>query len=193
MPAFRIHHTGFAPEFLLSVVAETGCKPTIHLSMAQPALTPGNRFIHPNQYRAVGLRIASFAHLAKTAGVEIELGCGFVRCMFSGAELETLGAGASWHCNPILDTDVDGHISPCPPFGQQASPTLTPATGTPIPGALFEAWAGPYRRAGVFAECSTCPFKAAGECTGGCLVTTIRRFRRTPFSLEVPGRGEAVA
>ncbi len=109
--------------------------------------------------------------------------------MFSDEDLEALkaaGADVGWRCNPILDVDIEGRIIHCYPLSRLGSLPLTPETDAPALRSAFESRTRPYRQAGVFQECSTCPFKAAGECTGGCLATTIRRFRHTPFSLVVP-------
>ena len=188
IPGFNIYRTDFQPEFLLNLVAETGCTPNVRLSLAQPCLSGQNRSIHPNQYRAVALKIARFAEVAARAGVTLDFDCGFVRCMFSRPELEALqaaGAHVAWQCSPILDVDLEGNVIHCYPLAQLLSLPLTPATDAAALRCAFEARTRPYRQAGVFPECSTCPFKAQGECSGGCLAATIRRFRRTPFRLEV--------
>lgn len=150
---YMIQTPGFRPEFLLT-------RKLVRLSMAQPC-TPGvDRYVHPNQYRAVATKIVDFAQAAIGEGVGLEFGCGFVRCMFSDRELATLraaGAGAGWRCDPDLDGELEGRDC--------------------------------YRRAGVFRECSTCAFKARGECSGGCLGMTVRRFQGVSFALAVPGAG----
>lgn len=189
---FNIYRTNFRPEFLLDLIAETGCSPRIRLSMAQPALSGTNRFIHPNQYRTVAMAIARFAHLAGEAGVILEFDCGFVRCMFSAGDLEVLraaGANFGWRCNPILDIDLAGNVLHCYPLARMASLPLTADADAASLRAEFERWLQPYRQAGVYAECSTCSFKASGQCTGGCLAATIRRFRDAPLYVRLPSAG----
>ena len=70
---------------------------------------------------------------------------------------------------------------------------MTPETDASALRAAFEAETRFYRQAGVFKECSSCSFKEEGECPGGCLATTMRRFRRTLFSLKGFHEWEVVA
>lgn len=185
----NIYRPDFRLDFLLPIIAQAGCRPAIRLGMAQPCLSGANRYIHPRQYVAIGAKIASFARLAAQSGVSLEFDCGFVRCMFSDRDLAALkasGADVGWRCNPILDVDIEGRVIHCFPLSGLDSLPLTPETDAQALRNAFVSRTRPYRRAGVFPECSTCPFKAAGECSGGCLAVTIRRFRHTPFSVAVP-------
>lgn len=194
MLGFNIHRTNFRPEFLLDLIAETRCSPTIRLSMAQPALSGSNRYIHPNQYRSVAVSIVRFARLAAGAGVTLEFDCGFVRCMFSAGDLAVLraaGANFGWRCNPILDVDLEGNVLHCYPLARLASLPLAAGADASSLRREFERRLRPYRQAGVYAECSTCSYKATGQCTGGCLAATVRRFRREPLRVRLPAPGGA--
>lgn len=186
---FNIYRTNFHPEFLVDLIAKTGCSPKIRLSMAQPALSGTNRYIHPNQYRIVAVAISRFARLAARAGVSLEFDCGFVRCMFSEEDLAVLRAAQAdfgWRCNPILDIDLEGNVLPCYPLARLATLPLASASDAATLRSEFEVLLRPYRQAGVFAECSDCSFKATSQCTGGCLAATIRRFRHTPLRVRLP-------
>jgi hypothetical protein len=189
LPGFTIYRPDFQPEFLLPLIAETGSKPVIRLGMAQPCLSGSNRYIAPNQYRAVAIKIVRFAQAAARVGVALDFDCGFVRCMFSDPELEELGAAGAkvgWRCNPILDVDLAGNILHCFPLAQLGGLPLTAESDATALRRTFEERTRPYRQAGVYKECSSCPLKARGECPGGCLAATIRRFRHTAFRAEVP-------
>lgn len=189
LPGFTIYRPDFQPEFLLPLMAETGCKPVIRLGMAQPCLSGGNRHLLPNQYRAVAVKIVRFAQAAARTGVVLDFDCGFVRCIFSDTDLEALraaGAKVGWRCNPILDVDLAGNVLHCFPLAQLGGLPLTSQSDAAALRRVFAERTRPYRQAGVFQECTACPFKAGGECPGGCLAATIRRFRHTPFRLEVP-------
>jgi MoaA/NifB/PqqE/SkfB family radical SAM enzyme len=187
-PGFNIYRLDCQLDFLLPLIAETGCKPVVRLGMAQPCLSGNNQHVHPNQYRAVAVKIVRFARDATRAGVTLDFDCGFVRCMFSDADLKTLqaaGTKVGWRCNPILDVDIEGNVLHCYPLANLVRVPLLPESDAASLRSLFEAQTRPYRQAGVFKECSTCFFKEKGECPGGCLAATIRRFRRVPFCLEV--------
>lgn len=186
MVGFNIYRPDFRPEFLLPLIAETGCRPAIRLGLAHPTLSGENRYVYPHQYVAIGRKIVGFARRAGDAGVRVEFDCGFVRCMFADQDLETLaalGADVGWRCNPILDVGLDGRVIHCYPLSRLGSLPLAPQTDAPALRRAFESRTRPYRQAGIFRECPTCPFKASGVCPGGCLAATIRRFRHTPFTL----------
>jgi len=186
---FNIHRTDFCPDLLLQWIAETGCQPSIRFGMAQPSLSGANQHIQPGQYRAVAARLVPFVNKAAGAGVHVSLDCGFVPCMFSSAQLADLaaaGADYGWHCSPVLDVDLDDRVFHCFPLAAWAALPFTPAVDATTLHSRFEEHTRAYRRAGVFRECSTCNYRAAGECPGGCLSVTIRRFRHTPLRIEVP-------
>jgi hypothetical protein len=186
---FNIYRAGFQPAFLLTTIAETGCQPVVRLGMAQPCLSGSNRSVHPSQYVAIGRRIAAFVRDAARAGVSVQFDCGFVRCMFSERDLEdleVLSDDVGWRCNPILDVDLVGRVIHCFPLSDLASLPLDSAADASGLRAAFESRTRVYRQAGVYQECSSCPFKANGECPGGCLAVTVRRFRHTPFRVAVP-------
>ncbi len=189
MPGFTIYRPDFEAEFLLDLIAATGCSPVIRLGLAHPCLSGANRFLHPNQYRAVALKIVRLARAAAQTDIRLDFDCGFVRCMFSDTELERLRqaqAHIAWECSPILDVDLDGKVIHCYPLAQFMSLPLTPSATTAQMRSEFEARTRPYRQTGIFPQCSACPFRAAGQCSGGCLAATVRRFRRTPFQIEMP-------
>lgn len=186
---FNIYRPDFQLDFVLPIIAQAGCRPAIRLGMAQPCLSGANRHIHPRQYVAIGAKIASFARIATRAGVTLEFDCGFVRCMFAERDLEALtgsGTDVDWRCNPILDVGIEGRVIHCYPLSGLGGLPLTPQSDASALRSAFIARTRLYRQAGIFAECSTCPFKAAGECPGGCLAVTMRRFRRAPFRLALP-------
>ena len=191
MVGFNIYQPDFQPEFLLPLIAETGCRPAVRLGLAHPCLSGENRYVYPHQYVAIGRKIVRFARRAADAGVRVEFDCGFVRCMFAEQDLETLtglGADVGWRCNPILDVGLDGQVIHCYPLSRLGGLPLTPQTDAPALRRAFESRTRPYRQTGIFRECSTCPFKASGVCPGGCLAATMRRFRHTPFALVYDAR-----
>jgi MoaA/NifB/PqqE/SkfB family radical SAM enzyme len=190
-PGFTIYRLDFKPDFLLLMVAETECRPAIRLGLAHPCLSGTNRYLHPNQYVAAGKKIVRFATAAAAAGITIEFDCGFVRCMYSAedmATLETLGVNVAWRCSPILDVDLRGQVMHCYPLSRLCRLPLTPETDATTLRRRFEFLTHPYRKTGIFRECQSCSFKASGECSGGCLAVTIRRFRHTPFKFLISDR-----
>ncbi len=179
---------------LLPLIQDTGCRKRIRLGLAQPSLSGQNRYLHPKQYPRAGQQIVRLASAAREAGVTLEFDCGFVRCMFSDHDLEMLraaGANFGWHCNPILDINQFGQVLHCFPLAVHVQ---VPFTATAVASDLRQALVAQtraYRSAGIYRECSGCRFKRNGECPGGCLANTMRRFQHTPVRLVVPAAGGA--
>ena len=187
-PGYNISQRKLHLEALIPLILETGCRKAIRLGLAQPTLGGTNAHLLPKHYRQVGAQIASFAEAAAEAGIVLEFDCGFVRCMFSESELETLHAAhadVGWRCNPVLDVDLDGRVFHCFPLAERFSAHLGEGRDAASLRAELETATRPYRQAGVFSECSSCLHKQQGICTGGCLASTIRRFSSHPFSLTL--------
>lgn len=194
-PSVVLGHTIQAVDFdlsdLIALIQAHGCRPCIRVGLAHVMLSGGNAYLHPKHYPAVGRRIVATARAAGAVGIRLELDCGFVRCMFTNEDVATLrrsGTEVGLHCGPILDIDVGGQAIHCFPLAERVGTPLTQADdATALRDALARQVAG-YRRAGVYRECQACAFRARGECTGGCLSFTIRRFRPMPGRLRVPAR-----
>jgi len=186
---FNIFQTNFQLDFLLPLILEAGCRKTIRLGLAHPVLFGQNVYLHPKQYPIVGNNISQFAQVAADVGVKLEFDCGFVRCMFSEQDLETLHrakAGVGWRCNPILDVDLSGQVFHCFPLAGKVQTQFSQgAAADELRTQLLER-TRQYRMAGIYKECSTCPFKQRGECTGGCLANTMKRFQHTALHLKMP-------
>ncbi len=183
-PFFELHS-------LKEALLEAGCRKNIRLGLASPTLTGRNEYLNPKQYSFVGHKIASFARLAARQEITLDFDCGFVRCMFSDEDMDALHkakANIGWHCNPILDVDLDQTVVFCYPLGEHARASLTDELdATQLRAHLAEKLQA-YHSAGMYKECSACSLLANGECTGGCLANTMKRFRVANFNLRVPKR-----
>ncbi len=189
LPGFNIYRTDFQLDSLLTMIVETGCRKALRLGLAQPILSGQNAYLHPKQYPIVGWRIVEYAQKAAEMGIRLEFDCGFVRCMFSDDDLEILhqcGTDMDWRCNPILDLDISGQVIHCFPLTGKIETPLTETSDAASLRAMLAEQAQPYRISGIYKECSTCPFKARGECTGGCLGATMRRFHSASLHVTVP-------
>lgn len=189
LPGFNIYSPRFEMEFLLPIMLEAGCQRVIRLGLAQPTLNGQNVFLHPKHYPIVGSKVVAFARRAAAAGITLDLDCGFVRCMFAPADLEVLrwsGVVFEPRCNAILDIDLEGQAIHCFPLTSVAQIPMNSTTNADMLRTALELQMMPFRSAGIYKECSTCPFKRQGECTGGCLASTLRRFQNTPIHIRVP-------
>jgi hypothetical protein len=179
-------------DFLVPLAIENGCEPKIRLGLAQRAIKGQNTYLHPKQYPFVGQKVVTFAEKAAQAGLQIELDCGFVRCMFSEAGLEALyavGTVLAWRCSPVLDLGLNHTAMYCFAMGSAIShPMDHTYTAAQLREKLAER-AAPYRVAGIYKECSSCRFKQSGDCTGGCLAATFARFQQGPSPVMIVPAG----
>lgn len=185
----NIYSTDFQLDPLLPLIEAAGCAREIRLGLAQTTLEGGNTCLHPKQYPAVGRKIAQFAVRAAEYGIRLAFDCGFVRCMFTEHELEMLHAAGTdlhWNCSPILDIDLHGGVMHCLSMGVKVHTQLSDDMMATQLRAAFSKRLEPYRVAGIYRHCSVCRFKQNGGCSGGCLATTIRRFRHSSSRIEVP-------
>lgn len=180
LPGFTIVGVDFRLDHLLPLILETGCRKCLRLGLSQPSPSGLNSHLSPKLYPAVGRQIAAFSLEASKARVKVSFDCGFVRCMFSDAELAALraaGADLDWRCNPVLDIDLTGQAIYCFPLAHRFRASIDGAADAgSLRAALIER-ARPYRLAGVYRECSSCSARRDGGCSGGCLAVTVRRFR----------------
>jgi len=187
LPGFTIYKTNFDLTPLLPIIEATGCQRSVRLGLAQPILAGENAYLHPKQYPFVGHKIVQFAQLAAAAGVTLQYDCGFVRCMFPSKDfeqLEQLGMAPAFHCNPILDIDLTGSAVHCFPLTGVVQTPITNGQDARSLRETLSAQSRPFRMSGIYRECSACLYKARGDCTGGCLAATMRRFRNVPFRIN---------
>jgi hypothetical protein len=166
---------------------EAGCRKIIRLGLAHPTMSAHNEYLNPKQYPIVGHKIASFASIAAKQAILLDLDCGFIRCMFSDEDLDALNqarANIGWHCNPILDIDLDQTAIFCFPLEDRAKVSLNDGLDATELRAHLAAQVQVYDSIGIYKECSVCSLMN-GECTGGCLANRIKRFRPANFSLRV--------
>lgn len=186
---YNIYKTNFNLAFLSPIIHAAGSRKEIRLGLAHPILSGNNSFLHPKQYEIVGKKIVQVARLASDYGISLSFDCGFVRCMFSDEDLQILkevNSDIGWRCNPILDITLDGNATHCYPLGEKLNLPVLDRVHAAALRKDFEDRFSFLRPIGIYPECSTCPFKATGECTGGCLGITYRRLRRSSIKISVP-------
>lgn len=177
--------------WLPPLIREAGCRPAMRIGLAHPDLGGRNDWLHPKRYLQAGAAVVCLAARAARQGVHLELDCGFVRCMFSDEDLALLvelDADVGWRCSPVGDIAVDGEIVHCFPLASRTGVRADPTEDAPTMRSRLADQVAGYRVAGVFRECSGCAFRASGECSGGCLAATIRRFHHEGFHATVPAR-----
>ena len=188
---YNIYRLDFDLNPLLDLIQAADCRKVIRLGLAHPTLSGQNVFLHPKHYPFVGQKIAEFADDAAKKGIVVEFDCGFVRCMFTNESMDLLiraGVNPGWHCNAILDINLDKTVFHCFPLAKYAQVTMMANSNAADLRTQLSAQVQTYRSAGIYKECSSCSLKREGECTGGCLASTMRRFQRADFSIRLPGK-----
>jgi len=187
---YNIYQVDFEADDLLPLILETSCRKSIRLGLAQPSLDGHNDCLHPKQYPLVASKIVRLAQKAHAWGISLEFDCGFVRCMFSDADIEALqqtNVKIGWHCGPVPDIDLSGRALHCFPLATNYTSSIK---GIIKLDELIDALAAQtrlHRTAGIYRECSCCKYKLGGECRGGCLANTLLRFRQSSQQVSLPG------
>lgn len=175
------------PEPLLDLVDRHRLAPAVRLGLAHPRLDGGNSFVHPRDYAAVGRRLAAFGRRARERGVELDLDCGFVPCMFPAGSLEELGRdgpGVGRRCGPVPDLLPGGEAVPCFPLAPLAHRPVARYRDASRLRRRLELDLEPYRHLGVYRHCGTCAWFLEDRCLGGCLAAAMKRLR--PRRAETP-------
>jgi len=176
--------------WIVEIIDRAGCCRSIRLGMAQPAKN-GNSFVHPKKYQQIGKQVAEFTQKAAKEGVTVELDCGFVRCMFSEEDMQTLKqsqAHIAWRCSPVLDFDWNGSAFPCFPLAEITRIEDGLSQTTQALRAQFEKTLSYFRVCGIFPECSSCGLRITEKCSGGCLASTLRRMKDQAIRYQIPAR-----
>jgi len=173
---------------ILEVVHNTNCRRSIRLGISQPS-PYGNVSISPKHYRRIGMLVMNFIKAAFESKIQIELDCGFVRCMFSESDIQdmkTMNVIHGWHCTPIIDLLEDESAIACFPLsdGFTVKNAMDYSENELIH--LFVENEKHLRVVGVFAECSTCSYRIHDSCSAGCLSAAIHRMHKKPGSYYFP-------
>jgi radical SAM protein with 4Fe4S-binding SPASM domain len=166
---------------LLEWTIEFQLNPFIRLGLAHPCHGSENRYLHPNQYAAVGDRLQRFRKKTRQQGVTLRYDCGFVPCLFSQNEPESwkeIFGEAQFVCSPIPDILPDGSLIPCYPLGRGFGEEMISAEeGAADVRGRFSRQLQAFRGPGIYRECESCPFRQSGLCPGGCLAAALKRLR----------------
>ncbi len=174
---------GIDPGFLIQRVDELGVSRTVRIGLAHPCLEKNNRFLHPRHYPMVGRRLIDFFEASDAAGIQVDLDCGFVPCMFPEQDRERILDGfpdIGRRCNPILDFLPDQTVVSCFPLSKIQKTAVTVQSREQTLRKDFSRVFETFHGLGIYPGCSLCKYKRSGECTGGCLAASLNRLRPIP-------------
>lgn len=182
VPGITLTNAAFSLDPLTDEIEKYGLRRTIRIGIAHPTLTGGNNSLSPKSYARVGKRLIREAEKTHAHGIELDLDCGFVRCMFpvTPDEMQELGIRFCSNCSPILDLCINGDILPCFALGEFGKVRFDPDRNYDETYELIRKRLQPCHSIGVYPECTECPFFETETCCGGCLAARLRRGRNLP-------------
>jgi len=195
MLSFTIYRPDVSLDGLLDLINGTTVERRIRLGLALPCLTEDNEWLHPRLYRFVGSSLVDFVVRAARQKISVGLDCGFVPCMFSKSEIQTLkvcDADLNWNCSPILDIDPTGRVLHCFPLAKVISTNFPTGLDASTVRNYFREAGRPFRNGGIYKKCFRCDWKQANLCPGGCLAVILKRIRNCTV-LEIPPKSQRLS
>lgn len=170
-------YTILEPDFDLAVhrqlILEAGLQPVIRLGLAQPVIGGDNAYLKGADLPAAHRALVRWARILSDDGIRLSMDCGFMRCQFNDADIETLvraGTVLKFDCSPTLDVGPGLQVWRCYAF----------SSGSGVDWSEFESveqmhqwFAGCDRKWGR--PCAGCEFEVQGWCRGGCLARRIQQ------------------
>ena len=185
----NIFSPGIRFEFLLDLIREFDLSPFIRLGLAHPCTNTSNHFLHPRHYQTIGRKLLKLFKKAAESEINVDMDCGFVPCMFPENEQEfikKIAPDIGQRCNPILDILPNGRIISCYPLANIADTPLTSNTHETDLRTKFEKKFAPFRKLGIYPECSDCLYRKSSQCVGGCLSAAMMRLNRNSQNSRHP-------
>ena len=167
-------------DYLLEYVADYGLKKEIRLGISHSVLSQNNLFLHPKEYQKAGYNIAMFKMKARISGITLGFDCGFVPCMFPTEYFDLLSVElkkAGNCCHPIIDMLTDGSFIACYPLNNLLKVKIHDQLNAKELITIFENALTPYKEAGIYPYCTTCPLYNI-RCNGGCMSFRIQRYKQ---------------
>ena len=170
-------YTILDPAFDLSMhrrlILEENLQPVIRLGLAQPVLDGDNAYLQDENLPAAHQAVVEWACTLSEDHIRLSMDCGFMRCQFTDADIDTLvraGTVLNFDCSPTLDVGPGLMVWRCYAFSS-------------VPGV---AWADfkdvqqlrhefRMRDARLGRTCVDCSFQDQGWCSGGCLARQMLR------------------
>lgn len=173
----RLGVTIQSPDFDLSdhrhLIEKFGLNPVIRLGLAQPVIGGDNHYLPDEDLAAAHQALVYWAEELAKDQIRLGMDCGFMRCHFSEADIETLirsGAGLRFTCAPTVDVGPGLSWWRC--FAFSGSP---PQNWDTTLRQKDIAQAASRRQPEPTSECRDCVHHESGWCDGGCLARAILR------------------
>ncbi len=170
-------------DFVLDLIDENDIGRDVRLGIAHHRVGHTNEYLHPKFFVQAGRKIQAFELKARSRSIFIKFDCGFVPCMFDEDYLENYSKYVrkfKFLCDPMPDISTEGAFFHCFPLENQGTRFFPQDTGfDSIVSDLRKDFSG-YKSIGIYKHCSTCPWKASGQCGGGCIASAMQRLQSEP-------------
>lgn len=149
------------------LIREYGLTKMIRLGLAQPVIGGANEFLADEDLPAAHQAIADWATRLAPDGIRFNFDCGFMRCHFSGKQVEQLiraGAVLRFFCEPALDIGPGLLAWRCYAFSAAPGVDLRQFQTVEQARQWFVT-----RDKYLNPDCDSCRDHRSGWCQGGCL------------------------
>jgi MoaA/NifB/PqqE/SkfB family radical SAM enzyme len=164
------------------LIREYGLKPVIRIGLAQPVVGGGNKYLPDEALPKAHRSVVRWAEKLAAEGVRLNFDCGFMRCHFNEADIESLvraNASLRFICRPSVDVGPGLQTWRC--FAFSAGPGMDWRSFADVSRA--QAW---FERRDRFivSDCEDCNHSQSGWCQGGCLARRAIRSSKADVVLE---------
>ena len=171
-----IHHPRVELTHAFDWIDKYGLDRVIRVGVAHPVPGGNSSHLRPRHYNAVGEALVAASLEAESRGVELDLDCGFVPCMFP--EESVPHCMEKWSCigescGPIPDVLPDGELIPCYPLAALMETRLYLDDLGKQRGILQSRIAPLAENKWLFRGCAQCAYRLEGMCDGGCVAARL--------------------
>ena len=167
--SFNIYRNNFDPYFIIDTIQKYNMVRNIRLGLAMP-LGNKNKYLPPNSYVEVAERIVEFLKVASDNGITTDFDCGFVKCMFSEQQLESLYNSSvktlSFDCGPSIDIYPNLEATGCYPLAHALRENISNFKSY---RELHKYWQKEISlMSPTYEKCASCMDYTYNRCHGGC-------------------------
>jgi len=171
-------YTILSPDFDLSthreLILTEKLRPLVRLGLAQPVFGGDNTYLPDADLPSAHQSVVKWAEALAKDGIRLSLDCGFMRCLFSDADIEALVRASTvinFDCTPTLDIGPGLRVWRCFAFSADEG-----ASWVDFPEELrMSAWFKSQNDPGD-EDCCNCAHWKNGWCSGGCLARRMKQF-----------------
>lgn len=170
--AYTIHAADFDLSMHRQLIRTKKLHPVIRLGLAQPVFGGDNTYLPDSALPGAHQSVVRWAQALSKDGIRLSLDCGFMRCLFSDADIESLvraGTVINFDCAPTLDIGPGLNVWRCFAFSAHEGISWADTADESQLLAFFNAQSD-----FVNEKCINCVHRLNGWCRGGCLARRLK-------------------